>query len=484
MEHVDDHCHLLATMDSNKYYNDNHSHKVTVVDQDEFHTSRERCLLIASYMLFLLMGISSWLPVNALYLQMPFYYRHLYPYALNINSGISFSIVAASIFPTLFMILSKRFRLPGKKLLLGILVIGVAFCVLFGIYALRLRSPSVAGFALLLFGSFMAGAVGSMSNVLFWPFAVAYNPTLLNGLSLGTSFSAVVPVVVSLIQSADRTAVDQEVSTFFFVMSAFAFLSVLAFIAIERLPFVMRVAKEYEAPVSENTVEEVEHASSLGEKCKKASTTDLDLDPANQRAHARLSTHSDSHHYANYTSTFDPHQIEDRAGPVDIEQTIQADVYPDMEWWQIHHSFPVSILTVQFVSCLFHFFLLGINSYLVPHSADYNRNFTIMLRCGMLGNPIGRILCIRLTRGPHKSLLALQIIVTAMMFICGRPGAYSVIGLFAMNTLEGIVFGMNNTLVYQGAASGVHMENTPLLAGGPLPADNYLLSTTLGFIEQ
>eukprot|EP00013_Stygamoeba_regulata_P003990 CAMPEP_0177637588 /NCGR_PEP_ID=MMETSP0447-20121125/5048_1 /TAXON_ID=0 /ORGANISM="Stygamoeba regulata, Strain BSH-02190019" /LENGTH=478 /DNA_ID=CAMNT_0019139519 /DNA_START=84 /DNA_END=1517 /DNA_ORIENTATION=- len=150
------------------------------------------------WVLFFLMGTSSWLIVNGLFVEIPLFMTDL-PERTAVSSYIAVIIQLANLAPLLFVFLRSHQFLRTDTWTIGFNhVLGVVVCLLLGLFwRAQLDGHSVGLFILTFFG----GVTGALSVVVYYPFATRFGITRTSAVSTGMGATAIIASVLGIIQS-------------------------------------------------------------------------------------------------------------------------------------------------------------------------------------------------------------------------------------------------------------------------------------------
>lgn len=215
---------------------------------------------IVIHLLVILFGISAWIGVNGIFVQLPILV-HSSPEGSALPTYIVIVIQMANVGPIIYMFLQQRqYKINESLCILGILALGnISMALLIFFYdrtiILSNSEYSVALFILTFFTAF----VGCFSSMLFMPYLRTFNQTYIISYFIGEGLSGVLPSSVALIQSIGgdteyAASVNQNNTSeriilklrfsppyyFLFIFTAL-FLSLIAFIILQYSPFVQNI---------------------------------------------------------------------------------------------------------------------------------------------------------------------------------------------------------------------------------------------------
>lgn len=219
------------------------------------HKLSNRKLLVD--VLAILFGISAWISVNGMYVQLPLLVQSQ-PEGWNLPSFLSVIIQIANVGPILYSISQKLFpkRVKDSWIICVILVVGTAATLMMALfyYETSFVNGSEHSTALFILTFFIA-LVGCTSSVLFMPFMGNFLEIYLISYFIGEGLSGFLPSVVALIQGVGGNPVcvaESENSTatvpftepprfsteaFFFFLFAMMTLSTIAFLLLNNLKY-------------------------------------------------------------------------------------------------------------------------------------------------------------------------------------------------------------------------------------------------------
>lgn len=166
------------------------------------------------YLLFVMIGLTSWLLVNGVFTQLAVFFQ--LPGGERLPSYISLCIQLTNIGPLLYVLLMPRLSHHSQRneniSMIAVSVLGV-FAAFF-LAALWETSTDTAAVGLL-FGSALAGLVGSMSVVVFFPFASLWGTAHTAATSTGMGLTSLVASIISIIQQPGQTGQLFSTSVYF-----------------------------------------------------------------------------------------------------------------------------------------------------------------------------------------------------------------------------------------------------------------------------
>lgn len=164
-------------------------------------------------LLCVLFGLGTWLPVNAVYSQLPVFVQFA-PEGWNLPSYISLLVQCANIAPLLWYFSHKRFTRSQSPLICSFLIVGTVS--LFGLaFTYRIQHLVLGTMHSVYFFvfTFSISLVGCVSSVLFLPFMNRLPELYLVPYFIGEGLSGLVPSVIALLQGVGREAKCQNVTT-------------------------------------------------------------------------------------------------------------------------------------------------------------------------------------------------------------------------------------------------------------------------------
>lgn len=164
-------------------------------------------------LLCVLFGMGTWLPVNAVYSQLPVFVQFA-PEGWNLPSYISLLIQCANVAPLLWYFSHKKFIRRQSVLICSFLSLGTIslFCLAF---TYRIQYPvlgTMHSIYFLLF-TFCISLVGCVSSVLFLPFMNKLPELYLVPYFIGEGLSGLIPSVIALVQGVGREPKCVDIAT-------------------------------------------------------------------------------------------------------------------------------------------------------------------------------------------------------------------------------------------------------------------------------
>jgi hypothetical protein len=369
------------------------------------HTSRA----ILVFSLFFLMGSTSWMLVNAIFLELPILMLQL-PESYQLSYYLALSVQFGNIMLLVYLVIgwlrnrcsssssswchrskistnSSRHHFIEQIAVPFIIMTGVVMTLLIAFLWNFTQAHHSISLWILTAG---AGAIGALSNLSFWSYAATYVPFCLVGLSTGMGCSSVVPAVLAAIQQPG--VVDRfSVSIYFIVVALWISLGLVAFFLLNYLPFMEDYRrKSIDIPVDST----------------------MDREPASEKKSISLSS------------------------------SVSLGTF-------------LSYLMILFTISCCNFFLPAVLPYFTLNEDP--RIFTWILIVGMLGQPMGRCIHLALQNWhPRKrvfcSLTLLQFVLLAFYFILGRPLVLLAWLLIPLHFISNFLFGFHCTLLFQRAS--------------------------------
>lgn len=221
------------------------------------------------HMLACAFGLASWVAVNGLWVELPLIVNAL-PEAWELPSYLTVIIQLANLGPLVVTIMHKLYpgRLKEHFVIYSILSVGVVACVLLAFFwdkttVVAGASHSTAFFII----TFFLALVDCTSSVTFLPFMMQLPAKYVTTYFIGEGLSGFIPGVVALAQgvgmakcvNSSEGAGNHSVHTvylppnfstevFFFLLAAMMCVSLLAFVALNRLPRTYELSKENLVP--------------------------------------------------------------------------------------------------------------------------------------------------------------------------------------------------------------------------------------------
>jgi riboflavin transporter 2 len=207
--------------------------------------------------LAILFGISSWISINGMYVQLPLMVQSQ-PEGWNLPSYLSVIIQIANVGPVLYSVSQKFFRgrVKDSWIIYIILILGTSSSLMMGFFYHKTSLVSGSEHSTALFVlAFFSALVGCTSSVLFMPFMGNFIEMYLISYFIGEGLSGFLPSVVALIQGVGGNPVcitESENSTvtvpytepprfsseaFFFFLFVMMTLSTIAFFLLNNLKY-------------------------------------------------------------------------------------------------------------------------------------------------------------------------------------------------------------------------------------------------------
>lgn len=168
---------------------------------------------------FVLWGISSWLTVNSIFIELPTFATCL-PEGWALGSQLGLVAQAANLFPLLFFLALRatRWPCPPALLVLLLLLIGLAAGPLLGLFWAATAKVGGAERSLwLLLLTLLGSVVDCTTSLVYWPFVAAYKTVYITALSVGEGLSGASLSVLGLLQ--DQGGRDALSVRAFFLLS-------------------------------------------------------------------------------------------------------------------------------------------------------------------------------------------------------------------------------------------------------------------------
>jgi len=219
------------------------------------HKFKNRKLLVD--ILAILFGISAWVSVNGMYVQLPLMVQ-TQPEGWNLPSYLSVIIQIANVGPILYSVSQKFFpgRVKDSWIIYMILILGTSASLMMALFYYETSFVSGSEHSTALFVlTFFVALVGCTSSVLFMPFMGNFREIYLISYFIGEGLSGFLPSVVALIQgvggvpvciaeSENSTAMVPHTDpprfsseTFFFLLFGMMTVSTVAFFLLNNLRY-------------------------------------------------------------------------------------------------------------------------------------------------------------------------------------------------------------------------------------------------------
>lgn len=155
-------------------------------------------------LLCVLFGLGTWLPVNAVYSQLPVFVQFA-PEGWKLPSYISLLVQCANIAPLLWYFFHKKFIRSQSILICSFLSLGTIslFCLAFTYRIQHFVLGAMHSVYFFLF-TFCISLVGCVSSVLFLPFMNKLPELYLVPYFIGEGLSGLIPSVIALVQGVGR----------------------------------------------------------------------------------------------------------------------------------------------------------------------------------------------------------------------------------------------------------------------------------------
>ncbi|CAL1540659.1 unnamed protein product [Lymnaea stagnalis] len=165
-----------------------------------------RCgnISLAVYLLVILFGVSSWVDINGLWVELPVLVQNL-PEGWDLPSYMAITIQIANVAPFAYTIASSIWphKMMEVPVIYVIISLGALSCLLLA-FLWRMTSE-IAGTehsTALLALQFCLALVDCTSSVAFLPFMSVFKPQYMTAYFIGEGFSGLIPSIVALIQGA------------------------------------------------------------------------------------------------------------------------------------------------------------------------------------------------------------------------------------------------------------------------------------------
>jgi MFS family permease len=232
-------------------------------------------ILAIGYLLFFTMGISPQLLQNGLFLETAVFKNDV-PEGRAISAAIITAFMVANILVLVYLLLQSFRPVDDKIFVWLIFAISVVDCVFVAFF--WQQTTHLFGYdwsyALLLL-SFVAGAAGNTSTLVFFAFASNYHPLLTTALSAGYGASSVLAAGIALLQ---RPISGFTTRIYFFVLLAGIAIGFLAYVIVmyHRLGKALKSShQEVDEEGYQNTMWDVDSGVTMAEKQPKATSWQL-----------------------------------------------------------------------------------------------------------------------------------------------------------------------------------------------------------------
>jgi len=151
---------------------------------------------LGGFMLFCGVGLSSWLLVNAIFIEVPYFIDTL-PEGEAIASILSLLIQLCNIFPVIYVVLYSYCHIPHRVSIFALSACAIAT----SIFLATTWDIIIVDHSLCLFlFTYVSGVIGCMSVVIYYPFASRFSPFLTSAVSLGMGFTGLIASLLGILQ--------------------------------------------------------------------------------------------------------------------------------------------------------------------------------------------------------------------------------------------------------------------------------------------
>ncbi|CAB4064839.1 SLC52A3 [Lepeophtheirus salmonis] len=220
-------------------------------------------------LLIILFGISSWISINGLWVELPLMVNVL-PENWNLPSYLVVIVQLANVGPILYSILRWKMNVNNSYSIYFVLTIGVlASFIMIYIWDKTVNILGVAHSLGLFIPIFLLSLVDCTSSVLYFPYIGTFKSIYLNSFLMGEGLSGFIPSIIALLQGIGQTKCEKlynettqewvtsivteapnfSVEIFFFFLFGMMLISLASFMALDLSPFA-RSEKLSESEVS------------------------------------------------------------------------------------------------------------------------------------------------------------------------------------------------------------------------------------------
>jgi len=364
-----------------------------------------------------------------------------------IASYMALAIQLGNVVTIVYCFLGRRIKWDLRRVMmyiLGLQLLATVFLSFFWDKQVKLFGQNIS--ITLLSAAFASGAVGSMSNLTFWPFAVRYCPSMTAAMALGTSFSNILPSIVAALQLPGP---DPRFSptVFFLVTAFFIFIACCSFAVIAWTKYAsaalpsafMMTAPLLPKKLSIDSSYENSEKISNSQSCSPTTSTSSSSIPISDNQPEEVVSQIDK------SKSQGQRQTEEDACVRKINEKVS-------NGHGIDHAGigPLSApVILQLWSCMMYFYLPGIQTFLVKGFVEKGKVllwFTIVDKCvGVLG---------RCTASRSRALVGpemccvIQTMCFVSIFIFGWPLNLSPIFLIISSGIHSMLYSYTNTLLY------------------------------------
>jgi len=404
-------------------------------DLESSRNFSSRMNFFVAYLTFFVFGLSPWLLVNALYLELPIFIENISEGA-SIVVFMSSAIQLANIVAFFFVWWQTRHSpLPYSLSISGIIVLAIIDSFLVGCFwDVEVNILNSMHSVTLLVWTFLAGCVGCLSMVIFFPFASQYDPVLISATSTGMGCNGLLASLIALIQNpGSNTQPRFSVFVYFLLFTLVLFLSLGSFLIILNWNIIQHYKFDYQ---------------------QATKAADVSLKISNERERLLVSSESQSSESA--SSVREEISIEAKTtepigkdeGSLTISQTWLSNL-------GVLKLASKPILN-QFYNCLLNYSLLSIAPYSVMGFSNSSELLMWLITLGMIFGASGRFL----TSFFHHPFLipinllqtVLSIYILVMSFFGKSPLQMLGSGgwiLVMVNAFFSLINGYQNAILFQ-----------------------------------
>ncbi|XP_040579557.1 riboflavin transporter 2 [Lepeophtheirus salmonis] len=226
-------------------------------------------------LLMILFGISSWISINGLWVELPLMVNVL-PEHWNLPSYLVVIIQLANVGPIFYSILRWKMNINNSYSIYLVLTIGVlaSFIMIF-IWDKTVNILGVAHSLGLFIPIFLLSLVDCTSSVLYFPYIGTFKSIYLNSFLMGEGLSGFIPSIFALFQGIGQTKCEKiynetaqewvtgivteapnfSVETFFFFLFGMMLISLASFALLDLSPFARRekISESEESSILQNS---------------------------------------------------------------------------------------------------------------------------------------------------------------------------------------------------------------------------------------
>jgi len=220
---------------------------------------RTRRTAAATYALFVVFGVGSWVTVNAMFTELPLLVATA-PEGWRLASVLALTVQFANVGPLAFYV-ARRWALHRYPETGDAIVAAVTTYVVLGLGALAMGALVFCWDATWIFGgtehsaplialTFLAAFADCTSSLVFWRFAGGFRPLFVSALAAGEGTSGVVSSALAWLQNASNEQPRFSPSVYFALLAGVMLCSLAAFHALRCAPFALaeRMAPSSDQP--------------------------------------------------------------------------------------------------------------------------------------------------------------------------------------------------------------------------------------------